>query len=82
MRYNDTNGNEWKSADDALGEFLSELPDMTEEEIETVFQFTDRGASAERNLAGIAYGIVYAGMSDTFEGNNYPVPEPTENESN
>jgi len=82
MRYSDTNGNEWDNAEDALNEFLSDLPDMSEEETETVFQFTDHTASAERNLAGITYGVVYAGMYATFEDNNYPVPGPTENESN
>ena len=82
MRYSDTNGNEWDNADDALGEFLSDLPDMTEEETETLFQFTRHDASAGSNLDGIAYGVVYAGLSDKFAGDNYPVPEPIENERN
>ena len=74
MRYTDAHGNEWDSAEEAIEEFLSELPDLDEEETETVFQFTSFNASAAFNLKAIAEGITYAGMHDKFDG--YPVPVP------
>jgi hypothetical protein len=73
-RYNDTNGNTWNSAEEALEDFLNELPYLTEEETETVFQFTNHENNAADNLKAIAYGITYAGLDDRFEGDNYPVP--------
>ena len=76
MRYNDTNGNEWDTAEEALDEFLANLPDLTEEETEEAFQFTSRDNNAEANLKAIAYGITYAGLDAKFSGDNYPVPEP------
>lgn len=74
--YRDTNGNEWPDAESALAEFLSDLPDLTEDETETVFQFTDHAADAATNLAAIAHGVTYAGMDHKFSGDNYPVPTP------
>lgn len=76
MRYHDTNGNIWDSAEEALEEFLSELPCLTDEETEEVFQFTDRSATAEMNLQAIAYGVTYAGLDPRFTGDNYPIPHP------
>ena len=70
--YIDANGNEWDSAESALEDFLSDLPYMTDEDTETVFQFTHYQDDAAANLSAVEYGIVYAGMSDTFAG--YPVP--------
>lgn len=72
--YADARGVEWDTAEEALEEFLSDLPDLTEGETETVFQFTLRGAHAAFNLAAIAYGVTYAGLDDKFGGDNYPVP--------
>ena len=72
--YTDTNGNEWDSAEEALQEFLDNLPDLTDEETEEVFQFTHYEATAEHNLDAIAYGITYAGLDYKFGGDNYPVP--------
>ena len=74
MRYLDTLGNTYETAELALQDFCDNLPDLTEEETETVFQFTQHDADAAHNLEGIAYGITYAGLSDKFEG--YPVATP------
>lgn len=70
--YIDDNGNIWESAELALEEFLSELPDMSDEDMELVFQFTHYQNNAADNLSAIEYGVTYSGMSDTFAG--YPVP--------
>ena len=72
--YKDTNGNEWTTAAEALAEFVGDLPNLSEEESETVFQFTRHDADAASNLAAIAYGVTYAGLDDRFGGDNYPVP--------
>lgn len=79
-RYADTNGNEWDTAEEALKEFIEDLPDLTDEETESVFQFTNREGTAAQNLAAIAHGVVYSGLSDRFEGDNYPVPERIDSE--
>lgn len=76
MRYTDTLGNGWNSAESALDEFLAELPDLTDDETEIVFQFTDRSASAADNLRAVAYGVTHAGLDHKFGGDNYPVPVP------
>lgn len=76
MIYVDANGWTFDSAEEALQSFLYELPDLTEEETETVFQFTDRRSDAATNLRAIAYGITYAGLDYRFSGDNYPVPVP------
>jgi hypothetical protein len=75
--YSDTNGNIWETAKEALDEFLSELPYMTDEEFESVFQFTNYSSSPEHNLEAIAYGVTYSGMDSRFSGDNYPVPTTT-----
>jgi hypothetical protein len=74
--YRDANGNFWATAQEALDEFLLELPDLTDEETELVFQFTNHSESAEFNLNAIDFGIVYGGFTDKFGGSNYPVPFP------
>lgn len=71
----DVNGNSWDSAEEALDEFLDELPHLSDEESESVFQFTDRSKSAEFNLQAIQSGIDYSGLGDRFAGDNYPVPK-------
>lgn len=70
--FTDANGNEWETAQEALDEFLSDLPYLTEEQTEEVFQFTHWEASAEHNLAAIEHGIVYSGNTYAFK--DYPVP--------
>lgn len=70
--FTDANGNEWETAKEALDEFLSDLPYLSEEDTEAVFQFTDWQASPESNLKAIDYGIVYSGNAYAFNG--YPVP--------
>ena len=74
--YGDTNGNQWDDAESALEGFLSELPYLSDEETESVFQFTNHASSAAENLKAIAYGVTYSGLDDRFAGDNYPVPEP------
>lgn len=74
MTYGDTHGNTWKTATEALDSFLGELPELSDDETETIFQFTERDAPAELNLDRIDYGIAYAGLSERFAG--YPVPAP------
>ena len=74
MRYLDILGNTYETAELALQDFCDDLPYLTEEETEAVFQFTQHDADAAHNLRGIAYGITYAGLSDKFEG--YPVATP------
>lgn len=76
MKYTDTRGVIFASAEEALEDFLSELPHLTDEESETVFQFTHWQASAEKNLQAIAYGVTYSGLDDRFAGDNYPIPYP------
>lgn len=73
--YRDTNGNEWPTAQAALDEFLAELPELSEEESEQVFQFTRYNLPPEQNLDAIRHGITYAGLDSRFAGDNYPVPE-------
>jgi hypothetical protein len=75
MNFVDANGNEWTTAEEALADFLGELPDLTPEETEMVFQFTRYNYPAERNLTAIEYGITYAGLDARFAGDNYPVPQ-------
>ena len=74
MRYLDTLGNTYETAELALQDFCDNLPYLTEEETGAVFQFTRYDADAAHNLEGIAYGIAYGGLSDKFEG--YPVATP------
>lgn len=77
--YLDTNGNTYDTAQEALDAFLSDLPDMTEEQQETVFQFTHWQATPEFNLKAIQQGITYAALDTTvFDG--YPVPALVEGE--
>lgn len=76
MKYTDTRGVIYESAEEALEDFLNELPYLTDEEHETVFQFTSRQATAAENLQAIAYGVTYAGLDERFTGNNYPIPYP------
>lgn len=76
MKYTDTRGVIFESAEEALEEFLSELPYLTDEEHEEVFQFTNRQATASENLQAIAYGVTYAGLDQRFTGDNYPIPYP------
>ena len=61
--FTDANGNEWETAKEALDEFLSDLPYLTDDQTEEVFQFTSWSATPESNLAAIDYGIVYSGNS-------------------
>lgn len=74
--YIDTLGNSWASADDALHYFMEDLPYLTDEEQESVFQFTHWRETAAFNLAAIQQGVDYSGLNDRFEGDNYPVPFP------
>ena len=76
-KYSDTNGNEYANATEALEAFLGDMPDLTDEETETVFQFTHYQATPAHNLDALAYGITYAGLDDRFAGDNYPVPTPS-----
>lgn len=76
MKYTDTRGVIFESAEEALEAFLSDLPYLTNKEQETVFQFTRHSYTAAENLQAIAYGITYAGMDHRFEGDNYPIPYP------
>ena len=71
--WEDSAGRVWATAEEALAEFLSDLPDMTEEESESVFQFTLSGDTpADYNLRAIDSGILYGGYYDLFK--HYPVP--------
>lgn len=72
--FKDSFGNTWGTAEEALNEFISDLPDMSEEDTESVFQFTHWQNSAADNLKAIDYGITYSAMWDTFK--NYPLPYP------
>ena len=81
MRYIDTNGNEWENAETALNEFISDLPFLSEEESELVFQFTHYNDDAATNLRAIEQGIACAGLNARFEGDNYPVPTPADTET-
>lgn len=74
----DTNGNEWDTAEEALDDFLNDLPYLDDDETETVFQFTRYDMAAAENLRAIAYGVTYAGLDYKFSGDNYPVPTSTE----
>jgi hypothetical protein len=76
MTYRDERGVEWDTAEEALADFLSDLPDLTEDETEEVFQFTSSESSAADNLKAISYGIVYSGNFLKFQ--HYPVPEEVE----
>lgn len=76
--YIDDRGVEWESAELALDDFLSDLPDLMDEDVESVFQFTHYQATAADNLKAIEYGIVYAGCSTAFVG--YPIPHPKEDQ--
>lgn len=74
MTFKDANGNAWDTAEEALEEFISDLPYLTDNEIEKVFKFTDGNSDAASNLSAIAYGVKYSGLDYKFEGDNYPVP--------
>ena len=78
--FTDANGNEWNTAQEALDEFLSDLPYLTDDQTEEVFQFTSWSATPESNLAAIDYGIVYSGNAYAFNG--YPVPYLKKSENN
>lgn len=73
--YRDSNGNVWLDAESALTDFLADLPELSELESESVFQFTDYRSDAASTLAAIAYGVTYSGLDARFAGDNYPVPE-------
>lgn len=76
-KYHDTRGVIWDSASEALEDFVGELPDLPDEDMELVFQFTLWNESPEFNLKAIQYGIDYGGYSSEFE--HYPVPTMKEN---
>lgn len=70
----DALGNIWSTPTEALEDFMADLPYLTDEEQESVFQFTRRDESATFNLNAIRRGVDYSGLHDRFEGDNYPVP--------
>lgn len=76
-KYQDTRGVIWDSAQEALEDFVGDLPYLSDEDMELVFQFTLWNESPEFNLNAIQHGIDYGGYSGEFE--HYPVPTPKEN---
>lgn len=74
INFTDDAGRHWDTAEQALEEFVQDLPPLTDDEMEYAFQFTNSKATAEQNLYAIDFGITYSGLRDKFEG--YPVPHP------
>lgn len=72
--YIDAQGRRWDSAEEALADFLADMPPLDEEQIENVFSATNWQWDAARNLKAIEYAITYHGLHDVF--GYYPVPQP------
>lgn len=73
--YRDTNGNEWDTAEEAIDEFVKNLPYLTGEDEHRVFQGTVYNATAEWNLDRIHNNIAkHPHLTARFTGDNYPVP--------
>lgn len=71
--YIDAHGREWETAEEALKDFLENLPpELNDGELEIIFQFTHHKADAHFNLMAIEYGIAYGGLSHAFD--SYPIP--------
>lgn len=73
--YIDAQGRRWDTAEEALADFISDLPAMTDEETENLFSATRHDWDAARNLQAIDYAATYHGLAGTVLG-YYPIPQP------
>jgi len=73
-RYIDAQGREWDTAEEALQDFIDNLPPLTDEQREEVFSSTHHDWPASRNLAAIEFAVHYHGLSEVF--GYYPIPYP------
>jgi hypothetical protein len=76
MKYRDAQGRVWGSAEEALTDFVSDLPAMTDEETENLFSATRHDADAATNLDAIRFAATYHGLAGDVLG-YYPIPEPS-----
>ena len=73
-KYIDARGVTWDSALEALNDYISDLPPLTDEETEMLFSSTQHDWPPERNLAAIEFAVHYHGLSEKL--GYYPVPQP------
>lgn len=73
-KYIDARGVRWDSAEEALQDFIEDLPAMTDEETENLFSATLHTNDAATNLLAIKFAADYHGYSSSLLG-YYPIPE-------
>jgi hypothetical protein len=76
-KYIDARGVTWDTAEEAMTDFCSDLPPLTEDQANRAFQHTDAFRDAEKNLAALKETIESDPELHAIFG-YWPVPVPQE----